>query len=643
MLFQRLYNWIKYKTLPPSFLFKNRLFIERDSKHRRVLSNFGLTFRNSKWSNYEAYNIKTQFKNSYYRFMFFILFFFLSVFILINFNKYYILSYCFNSFSFLFWIGIDTIDYYISFLVWFFTITSSIFLNLIYSYFFFNNFSENEKNKKIFSNNFTKKLELQSKSNTDMNFISKHDLNLILYSWLTNSNSIKSSKTIDNLFENNLNSKSWVEINNFFNNLYKSFFFINLSKNKSDKININHSLTRIINKNKQSILTNDDLFITNLSYSENILHMFLNNYLFKNKSHFKLFNESSISSPIKNRFEWNLYNFNNEVNRYPFIIKSKLGFFFFNDLNYNRMSFLLTNFNELWSLNYYMKNQINTAKWNRWLYRYSILHRKILKNSHKITLSKRVLNSGIFDSNVFDKNIWNNQHLSKYSNLTQSSALFNLFYSDFLSDKKLNYICNHQNLINNLLTTNELSIFKNYENSYFWFLKRFYSFNTLPTNRILSKNKLKIENKLLTLANFKNNKNDQFNTIYSYLLKSNYLTHGDLNHLIQLKSSNYFINQDNNVSLSSNFKDIFILNNDSDLFSKDNLNTLYWISSNSTYLNYLSYFNYLSYKNQEISKISSNFDITKKLNNETNFYLFLSSLPLDNNYLNDILYLSLFY
>jgi hypothetical protein len=49
MLFQRLYNWIKYKTLPSSFLFKNRLFIERDSKHRRVLSNFGLSFRNSKW------------------------------------------------------------------------------------------------------------------------------------------------------------------------------------------------------------------------------------------------------------------------------------------------------------------------------------------------------------------------------------------------------------------------------------------------------------------------------------------------------------------------------------------------------------------------------------------------------------------
>ena len=51
-MFKRLYNWLKLKTLPSSILFKNRLFVERDSKHRRIMSNFGLTFRNSKWSEY---------------------------------------------------------------------------------------------------------------------------------------------------------------------------------------------------------------------------------------------------------------------------------------------------------------------------------------------------------------------------------------------------------------------------------------------------------------------------------------------------------------------------------------------------------------------------------------------------------------
>ena len=65
MLFSRVYNWIKYKTLPPSVLFLNRLFVERDSKHRRVTSNLGLTFRNSKWSTYARVNININSKTSY--------------------------------------------------------------------------------------------------------------------------------------------------------------------------------------------------------------------------------------------------------------------------------------------------------------------------------------------------------------------------------------------------------------------------------------------------------------------------------------------------------------------------------------------------------------------------------------------------
>ena len=56
-MFQRLFNWIKFKTVPPSVNFKNRLFIERDNKQRRILTNLGLTFRNSKWVQYARANV----------------------------------------------------------------------------------------------------------------------------------------------------------------------------------------------------------------------------------------------------------------------------------------------------------------------------------------------------------------------------------------------------------------------------------------------------------------------------------------------------------------------------------------------------------------------------------------------------------
>ena len=67
MLFNYYFNWIKYKTLPPSLLYRNRLFVERDSKHRRVMVNLGVTFRNSKWSSYGRKNVSLQFVHKYLR------------------------------------------------------------------------------------------------------------------------------------------------------------------------------------------------------------------------------------------------------------------------------------------------------------------------------------------------------------------------------------------------------------------------------------------------------------------------------------------------------------------------------------------------------------------------------------------------
>jgi hypothetical protein len=63
MLFQALYNWIKYKSLPPSFLFKNRLFIERNSQRPRITARLGSTFKASKWSLFSQINVTKKTKN----------------------------------------------------------------------------------------------------------------------------------------------------------------------------------------------------------------------------------------------------------------------------------------------------------------------------------------------------------------------------------------------------------------------------------------------------------------------------------------------------------------------------------------------------------------------------------------------------
>ncbi len=233
MLFQRLYNWIKYKTLPSSFLFKNRLFIERDSKHRRILSNFGLSFRNSKWSNYESYNIKMQFKTLYFKYVLIIFFiFFFSIFIF-YFKKYYIFFYFFNNLSFFFWISIDSFDYYLSFLIWFFTISFSFFFNLLYSFFFFNNFFLKNKDKEVFHFNFFLNSSFNKNFHKKNLYASKHDLNWILYSWLINTETKKTPKILENLFETPINKVWWKNHYKFFISLYKSTFLINLISEKN--------------------------------------------------------------------------------------------------------------------------------------------------------------------------------------------------------------------------------------------------------------------------------------------------------------------------------------------------------------------------------------------------------------------------
>lgn len=648
MLFKRLYNWIKYKTLPTSFLFKNRLFIERDSKHRRIFSNLGLSFRNSKWSNYETYNIKLQFKRNYLRFFFWIIFFIFSVFFLFYFKKYYIFSYFFNSMSFLFWISIDTFDYYFTFVVWLFFISFSLFFKLVYSYFFYNNFFNTNSNKQVFSYKsfyyFDFNLNSLIFSSNDLR-ISKNDLNWVMYSWLVNSNSEKKDLILEKLFETKMNKEWWGSYYDFFVKLYKLSYFLNLSSENFNIFNLNLKLKKISNKfykgdylstvnffNNSSILTNNSSLIYYY-----ILNNYQNYFIYKNK-------KNSSLSQLNTRFNWNLSNLNQELDQYSYLIKNKTGMFFLDDFNYQKLSHYIFNYKELWSLNLYLKNQLNSAKWNRWLYRYSILHRKSIRTSHKITLSKKLINSGFYDSKIFNKNIWASEHLSYLNQKNNFNSLFFNYYKDLFTETSFNRLSYYNSYVtNNGNQKNSLSLFNFYENSYFWYLKRFYLFNTLPSNFIKSK---------LTLKNSNSNpkvtfllKNDSFvkySSLLSYFLNSYYTNLSTYSHFFDNNVGNFDFRSINNSINLNNFKDLYLLNNESDILNKDNLNLLYWITSNSSKNNNLIFFNYLN----SLNKNSYNRSVFFYKNNNDifnlNHWLLYSLINVDKFFVNDAVYLSLF-
>ncbi len=646
MLFKRIYNWIKYKTLPSSFLFKNRLFIERDSKHRRILSNFGLSFRNSKWSNYENYNIKNKFRQTYIKYFIYSFYLFLFIFILYYFKKYYILSFFFNHISFIFWISIDTFDYYLSFFLWLFTISISLFFNFIYSYFFFNNFSNIKSNNNIFSNNSYKFLNLNTNTNPKDNYISKHDLNWILYSWLTNNKSKYNEQIIEHVFENEFNKNWWNNNYDFFIKLYKLVFLLNSNSEKNNSHFLKFNINLINNKNFKgdyssliNSFNNTTLLNSNSSF---IMSFLLNNY----SNYFDLKNKSNNSLQLLNsRYEWNIYNFNNEIEYYSFLLKNKNGFFFLNDFNYQSFSYFISNFSELWVLNDFIKNQLNAAKWNRWLYRYSILHRKILKNSHKITLSKKLINSGFYDSKIFDKNIWATEHLNKINNIEIFSSIFRTYYNSIFDYTGTPFL-NHKIYLNNNFNQKSSFNFLNlYENSYFWYLKRFYLFNTLNNNTIKSNINYK-QNNLISSHPDNINIFNKYSVSLNYLLKSTFINLNNFSHV-----NNHYFNKDFNELLSlknsekfnffSNFKDVFLLNNEIYLLSKDNLKLFYWITSTSGFKNNFFFFNYLS--NNLITLNTNSKFFINNYNYNFSYWLAYSLINTDDLFLKDFCYLTLFY
>lgn len=119
MLFQQIYNWFQYKTLPPSFFAKNRLLIEREGKRNRIFNKVGLTFQNSKWTNYERNTLNFHFIPQFA----FLVLGFLLISILIYFNAQFsntsffvFTTTCVNYFL---WLAIDWCDYFVLFVIWF--------------------------------------------------------------------------------------------------------------------------------------------------------------------------------------------------------------------------------------------------------------------------------------------------------------------------------------------------------------------------------------------------------------------------------------------------------------------------------------------------------------------------------------------
>jgi hypothetical protein len=160
---------------------------------------------------------------------------------------------------------------------------------------------------------------------------------------------------------------------------------------------------------------------------------------------------------------------------------------------------LLSLLKETFNIHHSLSHQTSALNLLRWAYKYNILHRRSIHNSHKLTSVKRLLSLGYFDFNIVDRNIWfSDQYGRDLLNAKQSKSSkshdilqtsWKLLYQSTLGTTRqgLTWLSNTP-LIDPKQSFQRLSF---YEESFFFFLKRSYLFTTLNTHSLALRPALK--------------------------------------------------------------------------------------------------------------------------------------------------------
>lgn len=445
MLFSRVYNWIKYKTLPPSVLFLNRLFVERDSKHRRATSNLGLTFRNSKWSTYARVNINLNTKKNYVNWVARLLFSTVVIVFLMSFIHHYVYALP-SSFHTIKWFILDA-DIYLK------ALAASSLVCTIQSIF------SSAQSVLVFNLFGVVKAQTVSAPHTPKLSIPSRLHKPLLYSWAVSGLDDISK---DQLFE-------CIETPNRYLGLYKSLYLVTkgLTLELSSLIKLRSTFTQLTRSSSYQI--------TNILSDTAISTKF-----FTPLVEYSIFNTSSSSSLDRSVVvqNWSLDAVNTELLLSKTDVANPSGFFYTSELSYLDLNTMSSNFPELVALDNSLTSQTSIIRWHRWLYKYNILHRSSIKAGLHVNSTLKLLSSGFYDSSLTTRNIWASSLVGNDApSNTPLSSLYESLYGDYnntwsSSQPSLSRTAPFYNAPN-------MTFLTSYTQSYYWYIQRFSQLNTL--------------------------------------------------------------------------------------------------------------------------------------------------------------------
>ena len=469
MLFSTLYNWLKYKSLPSSLLFLNRLFVERDSKHRRTTSNLGLTFRSSKWSAYARSNINTSTRKSYANWAFYTMTGYVSVFLTISYFSYCAWS-VFPTTIPLIWLVWDSDTY------WKALLTSSLICvaqaGLV------------STRSALTSRWFGVDAYVEPVATLQQGLVIPSRLHKpLIYSW-SSSSTLNSANS--ELFDFGQPTKPY-------KSLYKSLY------------SYVKSLARVHNIH--------GLPVCNESTSDPVLLKRVTMGSLGRPHSWAALEQSATSGFPQASFPttlytplvdcvafghtakpaacgttllhtWSLGSLHTETVQLGHDLTTPTGPFYLAGLPYSDLSKLSHLSTELAPLCDSLNSQASLVRWYRWLYKYNTLHRSSTAASLYINATLKLTGSGFYDSSLTSRNIWSasfkttGSHKSKQPLGKQPlCALYESLYGDYVnSSAQQSASLSHSAAFYN---SPDMTLLATYPQSYHWYVQRFYQINAL--------------------------------------------------------------------------------------------------------------------------------------------------------------------
>lgn len=456
-IFNKIYSNFKAKMLPPSLNSKNRLFIERDSKHRRITANIGTTFRNSKWRNYTLKNTSTLDRSNYLRSLLSFFKVVLSLYII------YVFILCFSA------LGLDTfivdrisdhlecereiIQHWRDFL----PVLLHFMWRIVY---------EEITNYLLGSHSHSFSTVVGRIRRTIYSVVTQDPYKAIIAQGEMDK---ESSRELDSIVPATHLTRHYADL--------LTATLVDIDANSRRRIDFNHFPVKQL-FDVVYLLPQYDRPVIRLAGRDadcgypGVVPMYMPAFRPK-----KLPTEPRYRTKEIDRW---LPSYGRHAR-----LKNKVSYEIFNcgDLDYQLVAEYALH-NELYLIAESMVYRTDAAKIMRWSYRYNLLHRKSMINSHKLTSAKKLLGPGFFDSTSSQNNVWFSTNFSRQnlfdssSTLKQLNAHWHLMYRSSLGSSPITHI-GSQNFKDIQKSFNFLCY---YESSFHFLLKRVSTFLTLGSN-----------------------------------------------------------------------------------------------------------------------------------------------------------------